>query len=383
MGYEMFDMWNAMKRASYSRIIDELEDSLSNMDGDGDEMIKLCLDRVSNVLHTQASSFWVYHLGGDGLIRPHAYNGSSDIGSIRMFPGEGIVGKVIESGKSLIIEDCHNDPNFASRVDSNSGFVTKTMICVPTIANSMAFGCIQLINKEDDSFFDKQDLELAEKLAKIISDSLLKRNVLEKYGFGSNDEMAASTKKGKYEEAAIVFVDMVGFTELAYSVDTYILMNIVNNYMNYVSKIIAKYNGYFDKILCDRIQAFWRTENVDNKETVYRACKAALEIISCIDELKSVVKNKYGVDMALKVGVTYGEVYVGNVGLNQSLDYTVIGKEVSLAKMVAVACESDTVHITREVLYKLNLDEDRDIKKADKLRVGKNYIEVFRLINLK
>lgn len=381
MGYDMFDMWDAMKRTSYTRVIEELEESIDDFDGDGDEIIKLFLDKVSAILHTEASSFWIYHVSGDGLIRPHAYNGGKDIGSIRLFPGEGIVGNVILTGESVIVEDCSKDPNFASRVDDSTGFVTRTMICVPTVFNDMAFGCIQLINKKDGSYFDEQDLELAQNLSNKIVELLSKKNGLEKYGFGTNDGIESGTRRGSIEDLAIVFIDMVGYTELSNSVETIILANVIHNYMTYVSDIVTKYNGHFDKIMCDRIQAFWGApDKVENP--VYNACKAAMEIVECLDELKSLIYDKYGVDIALKVGVTYGRTFVGNIGHKHCLDYTVVGKEVSLAKLVAVSCQPNTVNITREVLDKLSYSCDFDYKRAEKLKVGKKSLDIYRLMDI-
>ena len=380
MGHEMFDMWDAMKRASYARVIEELETNLDEFEGDGDEIIKMCLDRVSRVLHTQASSFWVYHLNGDGLIRPHAFNGGVDISGVRLFPGEGIVGNVIATGEAVIIEDCQNDSRFAQRVDDSSGFNTKTMICVPTECNSMTYGCIQLINKEDDSLFDEQDLELAKNLSNKITELLSKKNVLEKYGFGTSDALLNSTSRGSICKSAIVFVDMVGFTELANTVDTFVLTNIVHKYMTYVTSIISKYNGYFDKIICDRIQSFWGGKEY-NGNPVYNACKAALEIINGIDDFRKIIRSKYNIDIYLKVGVSYGETYMGNIGANQSLDYTIVWRQVSIAKFISVACKPDTVNVTEEVVNMLE-DYDCDIRKADRIKVGRKSLDVYWLKEL-
>lgn len=380
MGYEMFDMWDAMKRTSYTRVIEELESAIDEFNGDGDEIIEMCLDRVSKVLHTQASSFWVYHLNGDGLIRPHAFSGGADISDVRLFSGEGIVGSVIATGEAVIIEDCKNDRRFAHRVDDSSGFNTKTMICVPAISNSMTYGCIQLINKKDDSLFDEQDLELAKNLSEKITELLSKKNVLEKYGFGTSDALLNSTSKGSICNSAIVFVDMVGFTELANTVDTFVLTNVIHNYMTYVTKIIAKHNGYFDKIICDRIQAFWGGKEYEGNP-VYNACKAALEIIDGIDDFRKVIRNKYNIDIYLKVGVSYGETYMGNIGTNQSLDYTIVGRQVSIAKFISVACKPDTVNVTEEVVNMLD-DYNCDIRKTDRVKVGRKSLDVYWLKEL-
>ena len=56
---------------------------------------------------------------------------------------------MIQSGKSVIIQDCQADPRWAGRVDQKTGFQTKSMICVPLALEDVVFGCIQIITKTD------------------------------------------------------------------------------------------------------------------------------------------------------------------------------------------------------------------------------------------
>ena len=84
---------------------------------------------------------------------------------IRMKQGEGIVGWVAESGKPAIVNDVAADPRFYSKVDEDSGFETRAILCVPLATKNRLWGAIEIINKLDGGDFDQDDLRLCEAVA--------------------------------------------------------------------------------------------------------------------------------------------------------------------------------------------------------------------------
>jgi len=81
--------------------------------------------------------------------------------------GKGIVGRVIETGKPYILMDAQSDPNFYGGIDTDTGFVTKSMITVP-IKTERVFGAIQVLNKDQAAgipFFTKSDMNLLQEVA--------------------------------------------------------------------------------------------------------------------------------------------------------------------------------------------------------------------------
>ena len=79
--------------------------------------------------------------------------------------GEGIAGTVVQNGKTTVVKDCQSDERWAGRFDEATGFVTRSMVCVPLINKYEVIGCIQIINKKDGSLYDDADVELCENLA--------------------------------------------------------------------------------------------------------------------------------------------------------------------------------------------------------------------------
>ncbi len=79
--------------------------------------------------------------------------------------GEGVAGYIMETGKSLIIEDVAKDQHFSLRADKYSGFKTQSIIGTPLKTENKTFGVIELINRISDNPFTSQDLKILSAIA--------------------------------------------------------------------------------------------------------------------------------------------------------------------------------------------------------------------------
>lgn len=82
---------------------------------------------------------------------------------------KGIAGFCASEGKSVVIDDAYEDKRFNKSMDLQSGYRTKSILCMPIFGNNKTvIGVLQLINKGgEEEVFDKQDLELMETLLQI------------------------------------------------------------------------------------------------------------------------------------------------------------------------------------------------------------------------
>ncbi len=84
----------------------------------------------------------------------------------RHLPREkGIVGYIVSTGKSLIVEDVEHDRRFDMHIDKKIGFKTKSIIGVPLITGNKIFGVIELINKISGENFTVMDLKILSSIA--------------------------------------------------------------------------------------------------------------------------------------------------------------------------------------------------------------------------
>ena len=81
---------------------------------------------------------------------------------IRILNTTGIAGAVFKSGLGEIVHYPYEDDRFNSKIDEQTGFVTKNIVCAPvkTVRNDI-IGVVQILNKKRGRF-TKEDLEILE-----------------------------------------------------------------------------------------------------------------------------------------------------------------------------------------------------------------------------
>jgi putative nucleotidyltransferase with HDIG domain len=94
------------------------------------------------------------------------------ITQVRINIASGIAGWVVREGKPLIVNDVKSDERFSADVDKITGFVTRSIICVPILVQSQVIGVIEVVNRKDGSDFREQDLEVLKVLANIAATAI-------------------------------------------------------------------------------------------------------------------------------------------------------------------------------------------------------------------
>ena len=131
-----------------------------------DNALSACLETIIATLDSEAGTIWLLDKGSNRLF-PVFNHGPVDISGITIENGQGIAGSVVQSGESVITSSVGDDPRFTRSVDEESGFVTRTLICVPLKNAYEIIGCIQIINRNDGGFYDQEDLILCEQMASL------------------------------------------------------------------------------------------------------------------------------------------------------------------------------------------------------------------------
>jgi diguanylate cyclase (GGDEF)-like protein len=84
---------------------------------------------------------------------------------IRLPPGTGIAGHVAMTGETLFIPDVGLDSRFHSRVDLETGFQTRSIVCLPLQIHGRILGVLEVINVPDVEVFKVQDFPFLRILA--------------------------------------------------------------------------------------------------------------------------------------------------------------------------------------------------------------------------
>ena len=141
-----------------------------------EEALERGLEIISNEVGSEEGSLWLKNMDDERLYAI-VNVGSTNIAGISISFGQGIAGSVALSGESVIVEDCAADDRFSSSVDEETGFKTKSLICVPIKNNEDTLGCIQLVNKRNEELFNRDDLSICEEFASIIAIALEDRGI--------------------------------------------------------------------------------------------------------------------------------------------------------------------------------------------------------------
>lgn len=164
---------NTGKRTDYAQIIEEITQELQTAAADAlKAAMQSGLQRVICAIGAESGSVWLYEKEKDGRIYPSFWISNADLTGLSLSLGEGVAGAVIQIGQPLIVNDCRSDERWAGRFDQTTGFETKSMVCVPLVRGQEVIGCIQIINKKDDSPYQEEDVSLCEEFAALVAAKL-------------------------------------------------------------------------------------------------------------------------------------------------------------------------------------------------------------------
>jgi len=135
----------------------------------------------------------------------------------------------------------------------------------------------------------------------------------------------------KRSDVSILFSDIRGFTTLSEKLSPEDVVALLNPYLEAMSKVIYKHGGTVDKYEGDAIIAFFG-EPVPFKDHAVRALRASLDMRVALGELrKQWEKEGRPNQIEMGIGINSGEVFVGLLGSEKRINYTVIGDNANLA----------------------------------------------------
>jgi adenylate cyclase len=217
---------------------------------------------------------------------------------------------------------------------------------------------------------------LKDKMKKYLSPQLYKALV----GGTSNAEIIHKRKK-----LTIFFSDIVNFSAITDSIESELLSDVLNQYLNRMAEIATKWGGTIDKFMGDGVMVFFGDpEFIDDVTHAQNCARMALEMM---DELTVLRRHwrEMGMFQPLRVrmGVNTGYCTVGNFGSSNRMEYTIVGGQVNIASRLENLADPDQIYIS-QATYAL-IQEVALCEFVDNISVkGVHYpIEVYRLVGMK
>lgn len=138
------------------------------------------------------------------------------------------------------------------------------------------------------------------------------------------------TVKGHRQQVTFLFTDVAGFTTMSEELDSAVLSDVLNEYLDGACEIIFQHAGTIDKFIGDAIMVVFNAP-VPQADHVQRAVRCALELDTYCEAFRQ-RQMKAGIKFGVtRIGIHTGEATVGNFGSHTRMDFTALGDTVNTA----------------------------------------------------
>jgi len=137
---------------------------------------------------------------------------------------------------------------------------------------------------------------------------------------------------GVKRDMTALFTDVKDFTRIAEALPPEQLVDLLNYYLSSMSDIILGQKGTIDKYEGDAIISFFGAP-LDLPDHVIRACTTAVVMKRVEKEInRHIMEKQISPSLLLtRIGISSGEMIVGNMGTKKKMNYTIVGNVVNLA----------------------------------------------------
>lgn len=135
---------------------------------------------------------------------------------------------------------------------------------------------------------------------------------------------------GERRRLTIHFSDIKGFTSIAESMEPEELVEELGDYFTLMREVLGARKGTIDKYMGDGILAFFNAPLPVEAHEI-EACHVALEAQAHLAADRAARAGTGRPQFYTRIGLSVGEVIVGNIGTRDRFAYTVIGDAVNLA----------------------------------------------------
>ena len=156
---------------------------------------------------------------------------------------------------------------------------------------------------------------------------------------------------------SVLFADIRNFTTLSEQFTAEELSEFMQQYLTEVTGIIFNNQGTIDKYVGDMVMSFWNAP-LDDENHAYNSVITALEMITATKKLTIAFKEKGWPAVTIGIGISTGEMNVGDMGSTYRKAYTVLGDSVNLGSRL----ESLTKYYGVDIL--INEDSYKQVSKT-------------------
>ncbi len=181
--------------------------------------------------------------------------------------------------------------------------------------------------------------------------------------------------QGERRIVTILFCDVAGSTQAASHLDPEEWAEIINGGFARMIEPVYRYEGTVARLMGDGLLAFFGAP-IAHEDDPQRAILAGLEITRATLEYAIEVRQRWGIEFNIRVGINTGLVVVGDIGSDLRLEYSALGDAINLAARMEQTALPGSVQVSEATyqlvapLFEVETIENLQVKGRDELLVA-------------
>ncbi len=258
-----------------------------------------------------------------------------------------IVESVVRDRVAVLTSDALADDRFEAGQSIRIQQIRSAM-CVPLWDRERVIGALHVDTPLKAGTFTADDLDLLTALGnfaavaierarlqgRIEREERIRERLSRYHSPGVVDEIVGGRPQGvetvRTREVTVFFADIVGFTSSAETMDPEELSRFLERVFTFAADAIFEQGGTLDKFIGDAVMAFFGAP-IKQADHARRAVTAAAKLVESLKTWNAQRAAHGERPVAVRIGVNTGRAFVGDIGSDRRVDYTVLGNTVNVA----------------------------------------------------
>jgi class 3 adenylate cyclase len=301
---------------------------------DGQPLLPLSI--VNYVMHTQESVL-LDNAMADSRFRRDPY-------LIRVRPHSVLCIPLVKQGQTSGVLYLENDLNRGAFTPARLGLLNHMAAqAAISVENARLYSDIRSLNTAYQRFVPRQFL------------GILDREAITDVALGDRSQ----------REMTVLFSDIRQFTHLSETMSLDETFAFVNRYLGRMVPAIEAHHGIVDKYVGDAVMALFPRQADD-------ALDAAIAMMRALEKLNGDVAKDGRPPLQIGIGLHYGQLMLGTVGVHGRMDSTVIGDAVNVASRIQGSTRAYglSLLLTAQMRDRLEFPDRFALREIDRVRVA-------------
>ncbi len=361
---------------------------------DVDKLLKKIVDITFQVMNVDRVSILMVETNSGELIPRTSRNRLGDQSGSRHVP-RSIAQRCVDERLAILTDNAATDERFTGQSILMQS--VRSAMSAPLMASEgSVLGLIYVDNMTATNSFGDEDLEFLMAFSGIaavaiensqLSDQLAREAVVlsnfQRYFAPNIVEQIASQEGmvqlgGTKRPVVVFFSDIRGFTPMSEKMSPDDIASLLTEYFTEMVEIVFEHGGTLDKFMGDAIMALWGAP-VASDDDADRAMRAAIDMMGVLRRLNEKWSSEGKPHVEIGIGINFGEVFAGNIGSEQRMEYTVIGDPVNIASRLCSKADGGQVLISEPFYNVLKAPPEVEALEPLELRGKSETVPVYQV----